>query len=152
MPFIKINDGSVHLTARDALWMDHPNFSSAQRSLLNSSINGAQCNGPPIYTQTPHQTDFYVDGQMLHRDTSAHMLGTADRAQSPNHYHYAALTASGASNLSTFYSGHQVMVSFSCFFILHFLHPIYRTVILNSCKILNCFRSLYHDWVWLTDQ
>ncbi|KAL3981735.1 Fibronectin type III domain family protein [Acanthocheilonema viteae] len=109
MPFIKINDGSVHLTARDALWMDHPNFNSAQRSLLNSSLNGAHCNGPPIYTQTPHQTDFYLDGQILHRDASAHMLGTMDRAQSPNHYHYAALTAGGASSLSTFYGGHQVL-------------------------------------------
>ncbi|MCP9266324.1 Roundabout-like protein 2 [Dirofilaria immitis] len=109
MPFIKINDGSVHLTARDALWMDHTNFNSAQRSLLNSSMNGVHCNGPPIYTQTPHQTDFYIDGQILHRDTSAHMLGTMDRAQSPNHYHYAALTAGGASSLSTFYGGHQVL-------------------------------------------
>ncbi|VIO86199.1 Uncharacterized protein BM_BM7465 [Brugia malayi] len=108
MPFIKINDGSVHLIARDALWMDHPNFNSAQRSLLNSSINGVHCNGPPIYTQTPHQTDFYMDGQILHRDTSAHMLATMDRAQSPNHYHYAALTG-GASSLSTFYGGHQVL-------------------------------------------
>lgn len=112
MPFIKINDGSVHLTARDALWMDHPNFNSAQRSLLlNSSVNGvANCNGPPGYTQTPHQTDFYLDGQMLHRDASVHMLGTVDRAQSPHHYHYAALTAGAASSMSTFYGGHQIMV------------------------------------------
>ncbi|VDM99103.1 unnamed protein product [Thelazia callipaeda] len=110
MPFIKINDGSVHLTTRDALWMDHPNFNSAQHSLLNSTVNGTQCNGPPIYTQTPHQTDFFMDNQMLHRDTSTHMLGTIDRTQSPNHYHYAALTAGGgASSLSTFYGGHQVL-------------------------------------------
>ncbi|VDN25043.1 unnamed protein product [Gongylonema pulchrum] len=100
--------------ARDALWMDHPDFSSAQRSLLlNSSVNGLAhgcSNGPPIYTQTPHQTDFYMDGQMLHRDTSAHMLGTMDRAQSPHHYHYAALTAGAApSSMSTFYGGHQIM-------------------------------------------
>lgn len=123
MPFIKINDGSVHLIARDALWMDHPNFNSAQRSLLNSSINGVHCNGPPIYTQTPHQTDFYMDGQILHRDTSAHMLATMDRAQSPNHYHYAALTG-GASSLSTFYGGHQVLVS--CIQFVCILFNLYR--------------------------
>lgn len=136
MPFIKINDGSVHLTARDALWMDHPNFNSAQRSLLNSSINGAHCNGPPIYTQTPHQTDFYMDGQILHRDTSAHMLGTMDRAQSPNHYHYAALTAGGASGLSTFYGGHQVLVS--CL-------NVYIYIIYNICIYIFFFvTTSYH--------
>lgn len=110
MPFIKINDGSVHLTARDALWMDHSNLNSTQRSLLlNSAVNGIHYNGPPVYTQTPQQSDFFMDGQVLHRDTSSHVIAGSDRAQSPHHYHYAALTG-GAAGMSTFYGGHQVMV------------------------------------------
>lgn len=127
MPFIKINDGSVHLTSRDALWMDHSNFNSAQRSLLqNSSMNGTHLNGLPLYTQTPHQTEFYLDGgadgqvasTWMHRDVSQHMISTMDRAQSPHHYHYAALTTGGAPGISTFYGGNQVMVCFlrkTCF-------------------------------------
>lgn len=112
MPFIKINDGSVHLTSRDALWMDHSNLMSAQRSLLlNSSINGANYSGPPVYTKTPHQGDFCSDGQLPDRHYPSNLLGTIDRSQSPHHYHYAALS-NGPSPpaISTFYGGRQHMV------------------------------------------
>lgn len=110
MPFIKINDGSVHMTAPDALWMEHTNFNSAQRSLLlNGSINGINCSRPPLYTQTPHQSDFYTDGRIARGDYSSNLVGTLGRAQSPHHYHYAALTAAPGSGISTFYGGQQMM-------------------------------------------
>ncbi|VDM48769.1 unnamed protein product [Toxocara canis] len=109
MPFIKINDGSVHLTARDALWMDHTNFNSAQRTLLlNNSLNAAACNGPPLYTQTPHQTDFYIDAHP-HNEYASNLMSTMERSQSPHHYQYAALASAPASAMSTFYGGQQVM-------------------------------------------
>uniref|UniRef100_A0A915AF13 Roundabout n=1 Tax=Parascaris univalens TaxID=6257 RepID=A0A915AF13_PARUN len=107
MPFIKINDGSVHLTARDALWMDHTNFNSAQRTLLlNNSLNAAACNGPPLYTQTPHQTDFYIDAHP-HNEYAGNLMSTMDRSQSPHHYQYAALASAPSSAMSTFCAGQQ---------------------------------------------
>lgn len=110
MPFIKINDGSVHLTARDALWMDHTNFNSAQRTLLlNNSLNAAACNGPPLYTQTPHQTDFYIDAHP-HNEYAGNLMSTVDRSQSPHHYQYAALASAPSSAMSTFCAGQQVIL------------------------------------------
>uniref|UniRef100_A0A0N4VJ46 Fibronectin type-III domain-containing protein n=1 Tax=Enterobius vermicularis TaxID=51028 RepID=A0A0N4VJ46_ENTVE len=109
MPFIKINDGSVHMTARDAMWMDHPNFNSAQRSLLLSgAVSNGSCGAPPVYTQTPHHADYYIDGQMAHSEYPINLMNTINRSQSPNHYHYASL--SGNPIVPTFCGGgNQIM-------------------------------------------
>uniref|UniRef100_A0A0N5AAJ1 Down syndrome cell adhesion molecule-like protein Dscam2 n=1 Tax=Syphacia muris TaxID=451379 RepID=A0A0N5AAJ1_9BILA len=108
MPFIKINDGSVQMSARDAMWMGRPNFSSTQRSLLLSGTapNG-NCGAPPVYTQTPHNTDYYIDGQITHGDYPVSFLSTINRSQSPNHYHYASL--SGNPIVSNFCGTNQIM-------------------------------------------
>lgn len=118
MPFIKINDGSVQMSARDAMWMGRPNFSSTQRSLLLSGTapNG-NCGAPPVYTQTPHNTDYYIDGQITHGDYPVSFLSTINRSQSPNHYHYASL--SGNPIVSNFCGTNQIMVIiFFLFFLL----------------------------------
>uniref|UniRef100_A0A914UQ53 Fibronectin type-III domain-containing protein n=2 Tax=Plectus sambesii TaxID=2011161 RepID=A0A914UQ53_9BILA len=109
MPFIKINDGSVHMTARDALWMDHTNYNSAQRSLLLGNTLNTQRHAGAVYEQDGRE--YYLmdaapppdypglPGQNPH-------VGTLNRSQSPNHYHYAALTA-GPQSMSTFYPSHM---------------------------------------------
>lgn len=109
MPFIKINDGSVHMTARDALWMDHANYNSAQRSLLLNNTLNAQRHGGAVYQHdgreyylmdTAPPPDYPgLPGQSQHGST-------LNRSQSPNHYHYAALSA-GQQSLSTFYPAHM---------------------------------------------
>ena len=123
MPFIKINDGSVHMTARDALWMDHANFNTAQRTLLlNNSLNAGALrngsNGSAVFDQDGRE--YYLmdsappdyPGLPLNGNNHHHRLATLERAQSPNHYHYAALSVSAAAgmptnSMSTFYPIHQ---------------------------------------------
>lgn len=98
------------MTARDAMWMDHPNFNSAQRSLLLSgAVSNGSCGAPPVYTQTPHHADYYIDGQMAHSEYPINLMNTINRSQSPNHYHYASL--SGNPIVPTFCGGgNQIMV------------------------------------------
>ena len=108
-PFIKISDGSVHMNALDGMWMDHPNFNSAQRSLLLSGAGpNGNCGAPPVYTQTPHNANYYIDGQMGHNDYPINLFNTINRAQSPNHYHYASL-AGNPTAPSFCVGGNQIM-------------------------------------------
>jgi hypothetical protein len=52
---------------------------------------------PPDYPGLPFNTV----------NNNHHRLATLERAQSPNHYHYASTATDGAGAMSTFYSMHQ---------------------------------------------
>lgn len=89
--FIKINDGSVHMT-QNGIW-DHNPYNTTGRMTLN---NRCPATHQP-YSVTPSQQDFF------HAPCDEYMAGTMNRPGSEHHYHYAQLTGGPGNALSTFY-------------------------------------------------
>ncbi|KAK0397715.1 hypothetical protein QR680_002236 [Steinernema hermaphroditum] len=102
-PFIRINDGSVHTGPRDTFWMDPVSYNNMNQNTLMRE----QCI-PQLYTKTPNQNDFIINGK-VHMGSHGQLMdyaiaNTMERASSPHHYHYAALPdVNAANNMSTFY-------------------------------------------------
>ncbi|PAV85387.1 hypothetical protein WR25_09826 [Diploscapter pachys] len=88
-PFIKINDGSVHVPT-NAIW--EPGSYNTSRMTLNR-------NGHPVYSMTPNGREFYP--------MCEDFTGTLNRPGSEHHYHYAQLTGGPGNPLSTFYGNGQ---------------------------------------------
>ncbi|CAI5454605.1 unnamed protein product [Caenorhabditis angaria] len=92
--FIKINDGSVHMTANN-LWdappphVGNPMYNTTGRLTLNNR------NGQALYSLTPNAHDFY--------NACDDYGGTMNRPGSDHHYHYAQLTGGPGNPMSTFY-------------------------------------------------
>ncbi|CAB3399163.1 unnamed protein product [Caenorhabditis bovis] len=94
--FIKINDGSVHMTPSN-LWdapphNPNPMYNTTGRLTLNNR------NGHALYSLTPNAHDFFGGCE----DYS----GTMHHPASEHHYHYAQLAGGPANPMSTFYGNH----------------------------------------------
>lgn len=85
-PFIKINDGSVHMT-QNGMW-DTSTYNTGRMTLNR---------GQPqtLYSMTPNQRDFYP--------SCDEYGGTMNRPGSEHHYHYAQLTGGPGNPMCTFY-------------------------------------------------
>lgn len=87
MPFIKINDGSVHFSGNDNLWMNHRNFTCQynHNGTIEQSVNG-HYHDP--YTQTlqrcPAINNYPIDSFPTMGNNSI------TRSTSPHQYSYAA--------------------------------------------------------------
>ncbi|VDM51645.1 unnamed protein product [Angiostrongylus costaricensis] len=92
--FIKINDGSVHMT-QNGVW-DHNHYNTTGRMTLN---NRCPASHQP-YSVTPSQQDFF------HASYDDYVTGTMNRPNSEHHYHYAQLSGGHGNTMSTFYGNH----------------------------------------------